>query len=932
MEWTINNNIFTFTAKGSGYEDVNARDILSILTDNGIGSREGDNFIIPGEDIYELSDGQRRILSLPSEYPYSIFIENDGLVNREGFKFIPRFTQKGDTGRFRVISRMYPVVELESQNGNKFKYLLPKEHFEVLSAIDSCNSDKYKSPSASYNSLAKVKEIAANDSTIVFNDYLASYDIHPVSHLKLNLSNIDGALEISPELPDEQLEEEFIPKGQFANAFDNRRRVLPVYTLPGYEGKEHKIVLPENSEQSLEQLKAEFRQVTDDKLINQIVNNPQEFFDENLFDLKEFYSDRVIEIGLYKPQFYGFISPYKSEWIPGFTIEDKINGNTNVFLKEPEEITTLKEAIAEAESDGKTEIYYKGYKLDLDKAKDVFEMAVRQNRTPHKPVVERREDKDGKKVLIIEENAENLGYKVDDINLDSPEKYQLHRIEGLKPEIELKGHQIEGVAWLQHLVKNKSKGCLLADDMGLGKTLQILCFIDWHNRHYNPERKPYIIVAPVSLLNNWEKEIDKFIVKGALSCTIVHGGMIGRKRNDSDIEWLKKQNIILTNYETVRSAQFNICAVDYAVAVMDEAQKIKTPGTYVTCAAKAIKADFKIAMTGTPVENTFLDLWCIMDFAIPGLLGNAKDFAKVYQKPLKESQTDVEQLGRDLRSAMGVFFMRRQKSDVLIDLPEKNDFRRDIVMTPIQEQKYVQLIIDGQKEIADGNSTAILTLINRLRLASESSYLADNADIEDVGIHDLIMSSAKIQATLEVLSNIRAAGEKVIIFCIFKQSQRMLQRIIQYKYQISPKIINGDTKVLTTARSRDLDNYYSRQQAIDDFESKDGFNVIIMSPIAAGMGLNVTAANHVIHFGRHWNPAKESQATDRAYRIGQTKPVSVYYPITTLGPSRHFKSFDQTLDELLRRKSSLAEATLFPSEAKEVTLEDFKEFLSQSIQ
>ena len=463
--------------------------------------------------------------------------------------------------------------------------------------------------------------------------------------------------------------------------------------------------------------------------------------------------------------------------------------------------------------------------------------------------------------------------------------------------------------------------------MGLGKTLQVLCFIDWHNRFKNKEHKPYLIVAPVSLLDNWQKEVKKFLKDGAYNPVILHGGMISKKPNQDDVDWLRSQDIILTNYETVRSCQFNICAVDYAAVVLDEAQKIKTPGTYVTCAAKALKADFKIAMTGTPVENSYLDLWCIMDFAIPGLLGNSKDFKAVYQNPLKEESTDIEALGKELRDKMGVFFLRRRKAEVLKDLPDKRDHKKEISMTPEQEAAYIREIVAYQKYAEDGGEY-ILLLLNYLRRISDSSLLMENKiNMELLPVEALIESSGKVKATINILDEIRKRDEKVIIFCIYKESQRLLQRVVQEKYGITPKIINGDTKVLSTARSSN--GNYSRQQAIDSFEATQGFNVIIMSPIAAGMGLNVTAANNVIHFARHWNPAKESQATDRAYRIGQEKDVNVYYPIACLSDKYRFASFEQTLDTLLSRKTNLADATLFPSEQAEVKASDFQEFISE---
>ena len=336
-------------------------------------------------------------------------------------------------------------------------------------------------------------------------------------------------------------------------------------------------------------------------------------------------------------------------------------------------------------------------------------------------------------------------------------------------------------------------------------------------------------------------------------------------------------------------------------------------------------------MTGTPVENTFVDLWCIMDFAIPGLLGNAKEFAASYQNPLKKGDTDVDALGRELRQKMGVFFMRRCKVDVLKDLPEKTEQKEEVVMSDLQEERYLKAIRLAQNVLEEGSGSAMLELLYKLRRISESPYVADEmTNIEEVSIEDLIDSSAKVQATLDILYKIRNKGEKAIIFCVYKESQRMLQRIITSRFGVMPKIINGDTKVISSSKTGKLNTNYSRQQAIDSFEARYGFNVIIMSPIAAGMGLNVTAANHVIHFGRHWNPAKESQATDRAYRIGQKKPVTVYYPITILSNKQKFRSFDQTLDELLMRKSNLAGATLFPTEETEVKPIDFINMIENS--
>ena len=208
-----------------------------------------------------------------------------------------------------------------------------------------------------------------------------------------------------------------------------------------------------------------------------------------------------------------------------------------------------------------------------------------------------------------------------------------------------------------------------------------------------------------------------------------------------------------------------------------------------------------------------------------------------------------------------------------------------------------------------------------IREVCENPYLSDSS-LSQHDLTELIDSSARLQVTIAFLDRIKAKNEKVIIFAERKETQKMLWRICHKRYGVDAKIINGDIPSIVTRQT--TPNKQSRQASIDEFQSIDGFNVIIMSPIAAGMGLNVTAANHVIHYSRHWNPAKENQATDRAYRIGQKKDVFVYYPMAI---SKEFKSFDKTLDELLSRKTSLATSTIFPTERVEVRQEELGQML-----
>ena len=539
------------------------------------------------------------------------------------------------------------------------------------------------------------------------------------------------------------------------------------------------------------------------------------------------------------------------------------------------------------------------------------ETAERQLKQPKKPV-DIDDKNDERKVLIIEENADELGFEAKKRIIERGDKYTLFKNPYLQEGFTLKAHQEEGVAWLQHLYKSKASGCLMADDMGLGKTLQILYFIDWHSRTY-PNHKPYLIVAPISLLENWENEYNRFFMSPRMNITRLSSKNVPRQFNKQVVDKMQGLDIILTNYESLRISQLNFCAVEFDVVALDEAQKIKSPGTLVTNAAKAIKGNFKIAMTGTPVENALLDLWCIMDFCVPGLLGNAKAFASQYQTPLKNEDTDLVELGNEIHEKLGVYFMRRLKKDAAKDLPNKLELKQPIQMPSVQESTYVRVV----NAYVSGQQPNMLLTLQDMKEVSEHPYLYDNTLINRDS-DDLYESSARLQATIAFLDRIQAKNEKVIIFAERKDTQKMLQRICMDKYGIIPKIINGDTP--TTAFSHKL----SRQAAIDDFQSQAGYNVIIMSPVAAGMGLNVTAANHVIHYSRHWNPAKENQATDRAYRIGQTKDVYVYYPMAV---SSKFKSFDESLDELLSRKTSLATSTIFPTERVEVKHDELGQML-----
>ena len=860
---------------------------LSRLVDNGFATVDGACCLVPFESIYELDEDERILLGIPPLYGKAMLLRAVGLLNQPSFKYKVNFLTHvpyGDILPFQ--GRQGNIVALAGQN-----CLLSLEQYQLLRAVDEYNdlSPSAKTTEENMRRYATIKLLASNAGCKLDN-YLNNESILMPEKVKIEIQMDGEEYAIEPNIVD-------TGEPKFTEAFERLRQVPAVYAIQNEAGERTRVVLNERQRSALEQLKRQGTRGKTKEQMRHIVENAIEYFDPDLFDLSEFYSGRVIEIGVYKPKFYPFISPYKSDWVAGATVETPDNGTTEFQIKTETELEQLEDAINQAVEEKRPVVNIYDTFIDIHDAQTLADIARRQFAQSGKPL----KDVQVREVLIIEENTEEVGFSVTPREIPVESHYTLYRNIALSTDFKLKSHQEEGVAWLQHLFNIKANGCLIADDMGLGKTLQVLYFIDWHSRQH-PNHKPYIIIAPVTLLENWENEYQRFFSAPRMTITRLTSKDVPRQMSQAVIDKIQCMELILTNYESLRNGQLNYGAVDFEVVVLDEAQRIKTPGTLVTNAAKALKGVFKIAMTGTPVENSLLDLWCIMDYCVPGLMGNARLFSRRYQAPLKQETTDLELLGKEIHGKMGGYFLRRMKTDVAKDLPKKEVVTAKQQMPIPQEKVYRQVISDYQH----GLQPNMLATINLLRNVSEHPYLISG--LEQYDEEELLSSSARLQATITFVDRIRERDEKVIVFALFKESQRMLQRIFYARYGIIAKIINGDTPP-TSANVNS--GRLTRQGSINHFQAAAGFNIIIMSPIAAGMGLNVTAANHVIHYSRHWNPAKEQQATDRAYRIGQDKDVYVYYPMAVC---HGLRTFDETLDELLRRKTELATSTIIPTD------------------
>jgi SNF2 family DNA or RNA helicase/HJR/Mrr/RecB family endonuclease len=882
--------------------------ILNELCDNGFAEHTSHTCEVEANVILNLNEIDKQILCLPNHYPYEIYIQSDGQLNQNSFKFKLGFYDFIPNGNRFNVRRNGAVIEIESRT-----YFLSANQFLICEAIEEFNSlpEEERTFQNNLKCFADIKTFSKTAASFL-DSYLQSQNVYHPDKIKIELEFSNGALEIIPTIDIEN-------SNGFTNVFDKFQNIREVYPVADGEGGTTRIVVDEKQREELQKIKNN-RSITDKNIIAKIVDHPEKFFDDEKIDLSVFYSNRVKEIGIYKPKFYPFVCPYKSEWIPGIAIKDRILGEKRIHFKTPVELDEFEAEKKTAQKIGRKSFEWKGTDIPIDDAEKFIRIAKKQFENPKEPV-NKREKLNEDEILIIKENAELTEY-VEGIEQPTTINHSFTQIGNLSSFIDLKEHQVEGIAWLQTLQKENLGGCLLADDMGLGKTLQLLYFIEWHSQ-FNHNSKPYLIVAPVTLLENWENEYQKFFTPQNLPLTLLYGTTeMSRDFNKEEVAWLQRKHIILTNYETLRTYQFNLCAVDYAVVVLDEAQKIKTPGTLVTNVSKALKADFKIAMTGTPVENTLVDLWCIMDFSVPGLLGNAKDFAKEFQNPLKEQETDVKELGIRLRDKIGIFIKRRYKKDVLKDLPDKKEYTPKMIMPDSQLERYKVEIEQAKNADLTGadRRNQILKSLWAIRDISDHPFLVDS-QISNYKTDELISSSAKLQIVIHLLTEIQAQGEKAIVFADRKETQKMLQKVIYDYFKIFPSIVNGDTP---STKKTEGKTKLSRQQTIDRFQSEEGFNVIVMSQLAAGVGLNVTHANHVIHYTRHWNPAKEQQATDRAYRIGQKKNVHVYYPMAIFpdemrnDDGSRQKSFDEILDALLALKTALATNTLFPSEQAEV--------------
>ena len=417
---------------------------------------------------------------------------------------------------------------------------------------------------------------------------------------------------------------------------------------------------------------------------------------------------------------------------------------------------------------------------------------------------------------------------------------------------EFRDYQKRGFSWLVFLHELKTGG-ILADDMGLGKTLQTIALLCWLKSKFKDDHKPTLVVAPTSVVPNWAREIEKFAP--SISTLLWQGG--DRHENKSQIE---ESDVVLTSYALLRRDEELLQELDFRYVILDEAQHIKNPMSATARAAKKLKSERRLALTGTPIENRLSEIWSILDFVSPGVLGSLKIFEEKYARPVERGD---EETIRKLRAIVRPLVMRRTKAEVAPELPAKIEQEIVVPLADEQAKLYKQMlakirasVMSEVDKVGVGKAhIQILAALTRLRQAACDPRLTKlNGEWSDD-------TSGKLNALREIVSEAAQGGHRVLIFSQFVEMLKLIQHAMD-EDEITYEYLDGSTK--------------DRQARVDHFNDDDKVNVFLISLKAGGTGLNLTGADTVIHFDPWWNPAVEDQATDRAHRIGQSKVVTVY--------------------------------------------------------
>ncbi|MGH3086015.1 MAG: DEAD/DEAH box helicase, partial [Rubrobacteraceae bacterium] len=489
------------------------------------------------------------------------------------------------------------------------------------------------------------------------------------------------------------------------------------------------------------------------------------------------------------------------------------------------------------------------------------------------------------------------GLEVEDVTFEDWLKEWLDRFQGERKleslpapsglRAELRPYQQVGYSWLDFL-RNAGLGACLADDMGLGKTIMALALLVRDLEQGNLDA-PALVVCPTSVVSNWHREAERFAPK--LRVMAHHGP--DRLRGEEFVEEMERTDLVLTSYALLRRDAETLESVGWHGVVLDEAQNIKNPGAKQSRLAYELPAGFRVALTGTPVENRLGELWSIMRFLNPGYLGSRHDFRRRFALPI-ERENDEEATHR-LRRLTSPLVLRRLKSDpkVIDDLPEKQETKVYCNLSEEQASLYEAVVREAMEDVGDSEGIErkglVLGMLTRLKQVCNhpAQFLHEGSTANGE-----VKRSGKLIRLLELVDETMSVGDRSLIFTQYREMGGMLSTTLSERFGPTTQFLHGGTSAK------------QRTEMVKRFqEDEHGPSLFILSLKAGGTGLNLTRANHVFHFDRWWNPAVEDQATDRAFRIGQRRNVQVH-KFVCVG------TLEERIDEMIEDKKSLAESVV----------------------
>lgn len=884
------------------------KSIAEQLELDGLGSIQDGYLLVLDRDVYQLSPVELGQLNAPDYFAGTLTIT---LVGRDRC----RISVNDEFGRsISVYSNDGCILRYDDHD-----YILPENMFCVLCKVHDFTETQNRSIMFEIIELIRSFE----DGHIRLVGWNGSETIIAVPKIKIDIHvEQDGSSRIRPYLEgvSEQEQEEHLHAILEATDIES---ILEFHQTENGQTRVRHVIHSKELEAYKRIFEVGALNPSDTK---KFLHNPTAFIldgDESLDDIAiNFDSYRIL--GMDKP-YHGYFgsnlldSPIaKALEQDGADKEGESAGDVKGALRELcnnktlEEIGKIKDGLWEAisNSDPSYELEL-GCTIDSSKFREAFKYL---EETIKKAKGGGREYPAGTKVVISIAPNDEVSVKaitshlktLDNIRVDDLKIGQL--FDDFKSGFHPKSYQIQGVNWLVDLHRNCFRGGILADDMGLGKTFQLIAFVTYLiNRGDDFKGKRILIVAPKALLENWKNEFEKFLKSETLeniAIRVLRGRDLSKLKqvktegqvryNTFDVQHFlsKPLNVLLLSYETLSNYQFAFAdpQFNWGCIIYDEAHKIKNPNAQTSQAARAISSlsPFNVLLTGTPIENELRDLWALFDVFAPEHFGSWKTFKDSYVKNQKTDPSTEERL----RTHASKYLLRRLKKDYLKELPTKHEIEHKVTLTELEIKDYLQL--RDMDELT-------LTRLHKLKMFSLVGKVPTSEDI---------CNFSKFKKLTELLDDIQQKQEKVLIFIVRKEAQNILKYAIHKRYGIEVSIVNGETK--------------NTQYLIDRFQSQEGFGVIILSTVAAGVGLTITAANHVFHYERWWNASKEDQASDRAYRIGQTKDVYIHYLLTDIPKQagQTVTTLDMAIHELISSKRDTAGFLIPP---KNITADDVLE-------